>query len=69
MKSLTKDELHKITDDHWKQNTHLHNAPRDGMSEFNMRTMAARGEHMRNIELPDLFLDDISETAWASTRR
>lgn len=61
MKSLTKNELHKITDYHWKQKTNIHNALRDDMSEFNMRAMAVRGEHMRNIELPDLFLDDIPD--------
>ena len=29
------------------------------MSEFNMRAMSLRGEHMRMLEFPDIFLDDI----------
>ena len=61
MKFLTKDDIHKIMDYHWKQKTNVHNALRDDMSEFNIQAMAVRGEHMRNIELPDLFLDDISD--------
>ena len=29
------------------------------MSEFNMRAMSLRGEHMRMLEFPDIFIDSI----------
>ena len=50
MKSLTKDELHKITNCHWKQKTRVHNALRDDISEFNIQAMAVRGEHMSKFQ-------------------
>ena len=34
---------------------------RDNMSEFNMWATTVRDEHMQNIELLDLFLDDIPD--------
>ena len=48
--------------------TLVHNALRDDMSEFNMRVMAVRGEHIRNIELPDLFLDNIPDQGLGERR-
>ena len=59
MGSFTTADLHKITDYHYNQNTQTHNALRDNMSEFNCRAMSLRGEHMRMLELADLFIDDI----------
>lgn len=60
-KSFTKEQLHAISDNHWKRKTKIHNALRDNMSDFNMRAMSLRGEHMRAVELPDIFIDDIDE--------
>jgi len=59
MKSFTKEQLHKITDFHMNETKKLHNSLRDEMSEFNMRAMSLRGEHMRMLEFPDIFVDNI----------
>ena len=58
MKSLGKPELKAITDYQWSR-SEVHNGLRDDMSEFNMRAMSVRGDHMRMLELPDLFQDQI----------
>ena len=60
MKSFTTDQLHNITKTCWTKSGAVHNSLRDDMSEFNTRAMSLRGEHMRKLELSDIFIDEIS---------
>ena len=61
MKSFTTEQLHAISNYHWNRTDKAHESLRDNMAEFNMRAMSLRGEHLRSVELPDLFIDDIGE--------
>ena len=55
MKPFSRQQLHNITKLHWSKTTKLHDALRNDMSEFNVRAMSLCGEHMRMLELPDIF--------------
>ena len=61
MKSFTTEQLHAISNYHWNRTDKACESLRENMAEFNMRAMSLRGEHLRSVELPDLFIDDIGE--------
>lgn len=68
MKSFGEKELRAITDYQWSRLDNVHNGLRDDMSEFNMRAMSMRGDHMRVLELPDLFEDTIEGQGFGECR-